>query len=128
VRVGSAALLAGVAAAGCGGRSPAAHISTAPALGWSPAACASQSSSIANEALRLVHTYQPGFGVGSTADVAYFELRTVLGGFQRHHCAAKLLGRTIDQRLTHRQQLELFSHLPRAMTAYFRKAVAVSRG
>jgi hypothetical protein len=81
------------------------------------------SGSIADEALRFVQTYQPGFGVGSTSDVAYFGLRTVLGGFKQHHCATRVLGRTLARRLTRRQQRELFSHLPRAMAAYFRLAI-----
>jgi hypothetical protein len=95
---------------------------------WSPAACAQQSGWIADEALSLVHTYQPGFGVGSTSDVAYFGLRTVLGGFKQHHCQTRVLGRTLARRLTLKQQRELFSHLPRAMAGYFRRAITVSRG
>jgi hypothetical protein len=74
--------------------------------------------------LRFVQTYQPGFGVGSTSDVAYFGLRTVLGGFKQDHCATRVLGRTLARRLTRRQQRKLFSNLPQGMAAYFRLAIA----
>jgi hypothetical protein len=112
---------------GCGGRSSTHPATTTSAQSWSSAPCLQLSGSIADEALSLVHTYQPGFGVGSTSDVAYFGLRTVLSGFKQHHCATRVLGRTLARRLTRRQQRELFSHLPRAMTAYFRLAIKVSR-
>ena len=72
-------------------------------------------------------TYQPGHGVGSTSDVAYFGLRTVVGGFKQHHCATSVLGRTLARRLTRKQQRELFLHLPRAMSAYFRLAITEFR-
>ena len=126
IRGGSAALLAGVVVIGCGSRSSTAPVPTTSAQSRSSAACLQLSGSIADEALRFVHTYRPGFGVGSTSDVAYFGLRTVLGGFKQHHCATRVLGRTLARRLTRRQQRELFLHLPRVMAAYFR--VAVTRG
>lgn len=77
--------------------------------------------------MRFVQTYQPGYGVGSTSDVAYFGIRTVLGGFRRHHCATRVLGRTLARRLTPGQQRELFLHLPRATATYFRLAMTAAR-
>jgi len=65
--------------------------------------------------------------VGSTTDVAYFGLRTVLGGFKQHECAPKILGSTLARRLTRERQRALFSHLPHAMAAYLRTAIAVSQ-
>jgi hypothetical protein len=85
------------------------------------------SGAIADEALSFVHTYQPGFGVGSTSDVAYFGLRTVLDGFRQHRCATTVLGRTLARRLTRKQQSALYSHLPQGMAAYFRLVITVSQ-
>jgi hypothetical protein len=128
IRGGSAALLVGVVVTGCGSRSSIAPVQTTSAQNRSSAACLQLSGSIADEAWRFVHTYQPGFGVGSTSDVAYFGLRAVLGGFKQQHCATRVLGRTLARRLTRRQQRELFLHLPRAMSAYFRLAITESQG
>jgi hypothetical protein len=119
IRGGLAAVLACVAVTGCGGRS-----STAPPP---PTACLRLSGSIADEASQFVKTYQPGYGVGSTSDVAYFGMRTVLGGFRRHHCATRVLGRTLDRRLTLGQQRSLLSHLPPATASYFRIAMTAAR-
>ena len=124
IRGGSAALLACVVVIGCSSRSSTARVPTTSAQSRSAAACLQLSGSIADEALSFVHTYQPGFGVGSTSDVAYFGLRTVIGGFKQHHCATRVLGRTLARRLTYRQQRELFLHLPRVIAAYLRVAVA----
>jgi hypothetical protein len=120
IRGVSAALLVGVVAIGCGSKSSTPSVPTT-------SACLQLSASIADEASRFVHTYQPGYGVGSTSDVAYFGLRTVLGGFKQQHCATRVLGRTLARRLTRKQQRELFLHLPRAMSAYFRLAITESR-
>ena len=124
---GEAALLAGVALIGCGSRSSTASVPTTSVQG-SSVVCMRLSDSIADEASRFLRTYQPGsgLGVGSTTDVAYFGLRTVLAGFKQHHCATKILGRTLTRRLTRRQRHELFSRLPRAMSAYFRLAIRLS--
>jgi hypothetical protein len=124
IRGGSAALLVGVVLIGCGSKSSTAPVQTTSAQNWSSVACVQLSGSIADEALRFVHTYQPGFGVGSTSDVAYFGMRTELGGFKQQHCATRVLGRTLARRLTRSQQRELFLHLPRAMATYFRLAIA----
>ena len=123
IRGGSAALLVGVVAIGCGSRSSTASVQTTSAQNGSSAACLRLSASIADEASRFVHTYQPGFGVGSTSDVAYFGLRTVLEGFEQQHCATRVLGRTLARTLTRRQQRELCLHLPRAMASYLRLAI-----
>jgi hypothetical protein len=127
VRAGSAALLAAVAVSGCGGRPATAPVSTAPSEHWSRAACIQESSSIADEASRFVRAFKPGFGIGSIADVAYFGLRTMVGGFEQHHCPTSVLGRTLARQLTRRQQRVLFSHLPAAMAAYFRMAITTSQ-
>jgi hypothetical protein len=124
IRGGSAALLVGVVVIGCGTRSSTARVTTTSAQNRSSAACLQLSGSIADEAARFVHTYQTGFGVGSTSDVAYFGLRTVLRGFKQRHCATRVLGRTLARRLTRKQQRELFLHLPRAMAAYLRLAIS----
>lgn len=122
-----AALLAAGAVTGCAGRSATAPpVSTASAEGRPSAACLRLSGSIADEAVQFVHTYQPGYGVGSTSDVAYFGMRTVLDGFRRHHCATGVLGRTLARRLTRGQQRELFSHLPPATATYFRLAMTAA--
>jgi hypothetical protein len=117
-------LLVGVLVIGCGSKSSTAPVQTTSTQNRPSAACLQLSGSIADEASRFVHTYQPGFGVGSTSDVAYFGLRTVLGGFKQQHCTTRVLGRTLARRLTRRQQRELFLHLPRAMAAYFRLAMS----
>jgi hypothetical protein len=124
IRGGSAALLVGVVVIGCAGKSSTAPVSTTSAQDRSSAACVQLSGSIADEASSFVHTYQPGYGVGSTSDVAYFGLRTVVAGFKQQHCATTVLGRTLARRLTRRQQRELFLHLPRAMAAYLRLAIS----
>lgn len=126
IRGGLAALLAAGAVTGCAGRSATAPPVTASAEGRSSAACLRLSGSIADEAVQFVHTYQPGYGVGSTSDVAYFGMRTVLDGFRRHHCATGVLGRTLARRLTRGQQRELFSHLPPATATYFRLAMTAA--
>ena len=126
-KVVGVALVVAVAVTGCGGRSSTAPVPTTPSESWSSTDCVRQSGAIADEALSFVHTYKPGFGVGSTSDVAYFGLRTVLGGFKQHHCATRVLGRTLARRLTRKQQHELLAHLPRAMAAYLRLAIAVSQ-
>jgi hypothetical protein len=127
IRGGSAALLVGLVVIGCGSKSSAPAVQTTSAQNRPSAACVQLSGSIADEALRFVHTYQPGFGVGSTSDVAYFGLRTVVQGFKQRHCATSVLGRTLARRLTRKQQRELFVHLPRGMSAYFRLAITESR-
>jgi hypothetical protein len=53
-------------------------------------------------------------------------MRTVLDGFRRHHCATRVLGRTLARRLTRGQQRELFSHLPPATATYFRLAMTAA--
>jgi len=70
-----------------------------------------------------VRSYKPGFGVGSIGDVAYFGLRTALGGFREHRCDTKILGATLTRRLSAKQRRELYSHLPAAPGAYFRHAI-----
>jgi hypothetical protein len=129
IRGGLAALLAAGVVTGCGGRSSTApSVATTSVQSRPSAACLRLSGSIADEALQFVHTYQPGYGVGSTSDVAYFGMRTVLGGFRRHHCATRVLGRTLARRLTRGQQRELFSHLPQATATYFRLAMTAAQG
>ena len=127
IRGGLAAFLAAGAVTGCGGRSSTASVSTTSAQSRPSAVCLRLSGAIADGAARLVRTYQPGYGVGSTSDVAYFGIRTVLGGFRQHHCATRVLGRTLARRLTRGQQRELFSQLPRAMATYLRHAITAAR-
>jgi hypothetical protein len=121
VRIGSVLVLVVATGAGCGARSAKAPESSRT---WSPAACARQADAIASEARTILRSYKPGFGIGSIADVAYFGMRTELRGFVKHQCPRSTLGHVLTTRFTAKQRAALYSHLPTAPIAYFRRAIA----
>jgi hypothetical protein len=105
--------------AGCGGHSSsAAHVSPY---------CKRQAALVADAAHTFVHSFTPGFGIGSVQDVPYFGLRTVLGGFTGK-CPPSSLRDALAHRLTPAQRRSLLVHLPASKAAYFRTVLRTSQG
>jgi hypothetical protein len=124
-RAASVALVVGVSCTGCGGRSttlPAATTSTTHP--WSAGTCRHQAQVIADDAHQILLHY--GAESAYPADLGFFMFRGALLEFQRHGCAPRILGSTLDRRLTKKQRTELLSHLPSAMVHYLRRSAGLA--
>src|SRR6266576_1972586 len=125
-RAAAAALVVGVSCTGCGGGSTTQPAAATSATGstWSAATCRRQTQVIADDAHQILRHY--GAESAYPADLGFFMFRGALTEFQRHGCAAQLLGTTLDRRLTKQQRIELLSHLPATMVRYLRRSAGLA--
>jgi hypothetical protein len=84
--------------------------------------CRHQAQVIADDAHQILLHY--GAQSAYPADLAYYMFRSALTEFERHGCAAQLLGSTLERRLTNKQLTALRSHLPATIVRYLRQALA----
>ncbi|MGE5274379.1 MAG: hypothetical protein ACM3QU_11570 [Verrucomicrobiota bacterium] len=128
-----------VSAAGCGSaprHGPGTTPVTVPAYGVFPAttvqgpsraggagrACRVAARSFADDAVDLLAHF--GSRAAYPADLNYVIVRSDLASFRAHRCDLRLLGRTLERRLTPKQREDLVADLPRAMGATLLDALA----